>query len=164
MPLASGPSLARAYGEVPEPQSTVATPALHLPPAAKLPATISVATPGSVDLVGSSSHAEHTVAADRIFGQLLGILEDRTADVGSAPSPFTADHRVENVARARDDAIADLTDIRRRMRSARTPGGHTDPDLCADEIADASGEMIADLADGRRTDAEVSANADIGGG
>ena len=50
------------------------------------------------------------------------------------------------------------------MRSARTPGGHTDPDLCADEIADASGEMIADLADGRRTDAEVSANADIGGG
>eukprot|EP01046_Picozoa_sp_COSAG06_P031014 COSAG06_NODE_2988_length_5984_cov_63.200170_3_plen_133_part_00 len=72
--------------------------------------------------------------------------------------------RVENVARARDDAIADLTDIRRRMRSARTPGGHTDPDLCADEIADASGEMIADLADGRRTDAEVSANADIGGG
>ena len=32
------------------------------------------------------------------------------------------------------------------MRSARTPGGHTDPDLCADGIADASGEMIADLA------------------
>ena len=66
--------------------------------------------------------------------------------------------RVENVARARDDAIADLTDIRRRMRSARTSGGHTDPDLpftdnvsrCADSHAHDSNsdlQAVAAVAD-----------------
>ena len=46
-------------------------------------------------------HAEHTVSADRIFGQLLGILEDRTADVGSAPSPFAADQCLTALAHFR---------------------------------------------------------------
>ena len=58
-----------------------------------------MSTPGSVDpglspapgdISDQSSHAAHTVPADRIFGQILGILEERAADVGSAPSPFTA--------------------------------------------------------------------------
>jgi hypothetical protein len=58
-----------------------------------------VSTPGSVDpglspapgdISDQSSHAAHTVPADRIFGQILGILEERAADVGSAPSPFTS--------------------------------------------------------------------------
>ena len=60
-----------------------------------------MSTPGSVDpglsptpsnIAEPSSHAAHTVPADRIFGQILGILEDRDADVGSAPLPFAADH------------------------------------------------------------------------
>ena len=54
--------------------------------------------------------------------------------------------RVENVAQARDDTIADLTDIRRRMEAARNPRSQTTPEFTADELAHASEAEILDLA------------------